>query len=64
MVFVAVIQVIQVHFPQEQFQVCINEQVSRKPGKIILFALVSKLSHKVAYFSSFLSHLLLPEDGS
>ena len=29
--------------------------MSKKPGKTILFALASKLPHKVAYFSSFLS---------
>ena len=50
-----VIQFTQVHFPKEQCQICTNEQMSKKPGKTILFALASKLPHKVAYFSSFLS---------
>lgn len=33
MVFMTFIQFTQVHFPKEQFQICINEQMSKKPGK-------------------------------
>ena len=43
MVFMTFIPFTQVHFPKEQFQICINEQMSKKPGKTILFALASKL---------------------
>ena len=55
LVFMTFIQFTQVHFPKEQFRICINKPMSKKPGKTILFALASKLPHKVAHFCSFLS---------